>query len=95
MQESQRSADWLRETECLKEGFQELIVSREAIRAQLELLKDSRRTTRQLKRVEKSIQRHALNLLQGLFELGMTRAEIGRIYGEAEKVARVRSGVVS
>lgn len=93
MRTEQRDSSWIYETEQLKSGFQELIVSREALRIQIERLKSSRRTVKRLRRVERSIQRQALNLLQDLFELGLSRAEIGALYGDAEKTARIRHGV--
>lgn len=80
------------EIELLRSSFQELIVARDAIRGQMAKVSESKSALRSLRRVEKGIQRQALNILTDLFSRGLTRAEIGAIYAEAERESARRNG---
>jgi len=90
-----RSEAWQAEIEPLQQAFLELICVRAALRSQQEVLSASRRSLRGLKRAEKAIQREARHLLSELFSRGLSRSEVGVLYGKAEREAQRRLEVAS
>jgi len=81
------------EIEPLQQAFLELICVRALLRSQQELLSYSRRALKGLRRAEKSTQREARYLLSELFSRGLSRAEVGVLYAEAEREAQRRLDV--
>lgn len=95
MPRAQRNPALDAEIEPLQQAFLELICVRALLRSQQELLSSSRRALKGLKRAEKSTQREARYLLSELFSRGLSRSEVGALYGEAEREAQRRLDVAS
>lgn len=81
------------EHEPLIRAFQELIVTRGALRLNITEVSESKTAVKILKRAEKAIQRQALNILIDLHAAGISRSEIGAIYREAEREDARRNGI--
>ena len=93
MPRPQRSEALQSEIEPLQQAFLELICVRALLRFQQGLLSNSPRALKGLRRAEKSAQREARYLLSELFSQGLSKLEVGVLYGEAEREAQRRLDV--